>query len=142
MHSGTARGFGRSCSHLPHLTPSLAGSSKSTNNALLQHRKDNLSPIIKTYVEEIEQRREKQGRTEDDHPIAFKFALIASFLGFGDLYEAVDEFDDMTRHRNAIAHGYDFDEATLPTVKVWILLCQLVRLHLARLTKYNYSEIR
>jgi hypothetical protein len=41
---------------------------KKYKQRLLQHRKDNLSPVIKTYVEEIEQRREKQGRTEDDHP--------------------------------------------------------------------------
>jgi hypothetical protein len=99
---------------------------------LLQHRKDALSPEIQNYVEEIEQRRKDQGRTEDDYPIAYKFALIASYLGFDDLDETVDDFDNVTRDRNAIAHGYDFDEARLPTEKVWILLGRFVRHYMVR----------
>ena len=51
----------------------------------LQHRKAGLSPEVQTYVEDIEESREKEGRTKDDHPIAYKFALVASFLSFQNL---------------------------------------------------------
>lgn len=103
---------------------------KKYKQRLLHHRKDSLSPAIQTYVEEIEQRREKQGRTEDDYPLAYKFAVIASYLGFNNLDKTADEFDNVTRHRNAIAHGYDFNEASLPTTEARTLLGELVRLHL------------
>lgn len=103
---------------------------KKYKQRLLQHRKDSLSPAIQTYVEEIEQRRETQGPTEEDYPLAYKFAVIASYLGFNDLGMTADEFDNVARHRNAIAHGYDFDEASLPTAEARTLLGELARLHL------------
>ena len=100
---------------------------------LLQHRKAGLSPAVQKYAEGIEQRREKQGRTEDDHPIAYKFALTASISGFQNLDQTVDEFGELTRkHRIAVTHGYDFDEAALPTAKVRELLGELMRLQVAR----------
>ena len=105
---------------------------KKYKQRLLRHRKDNLAPTIQTYVEGIEQRREDQGRTGDDYPLAYKFALIASYLDFNNLDQIVDEFDDVTEHRIAIAHGYDFNEAALPTAKARNWLGELVRLHMAR----------
>lgn len=103
---------------------------KSHKQHLLQHRKNALSAKVLNYIEEIEQRRKDQGRTEDDYPIPYKFALIASYFGFDDLDDTVDDFDDVTRDRNAIAHGYDFDEARLPTAKVWTLLGGIIRLYM------------
>jgi hypothetical protein len=93
---------------------------------LFQHRKDAISPEISKYVEDIEKRREDQGRTDDSLPIAYRFALIASYLQLESIAERADKFDDVVDKRNAIAHGYAYNEATLPTAQVWELLGQLV----------------
>jgi hypothetical protein len=106
---------------------------KQHKQVLLLHRKAGLSPAVQKYAEEIEQRREQQGRTEDDYPIAYKFALSASYLGCRNLDQTVDEFGELTKtHRIALTHGYDFDEAALPTAKVRELLGELMRLQVAR----------
>jgi hypothetical protein len=105
---------------------------KRHKQALLLHRKAGLSPAVQKYAEGIEERREQQGRTEDDHPIAYKFALSASYLGFQNLDQTVVEFGELTRtHRVALTHGLDFDEAALPTVRVRELLAELLRLQAA-----------
>jgi hypothetical protein len=54
---------------------------KNHRQRLLEHRQSALAREIERYIEEIEQRRKDQGRTEDDFPIAYKFALVASYLG-------------------------------------------------------------
>jgi hypothetical protein len=106
---------------------------KQHNQVLFQHRNAGLSPAVQTYVKEIEERREKEGRTKDDYPIAYKFALAASYLGFQNLDQTVSEFGQVTKkHRVAVTHGYDFDEAALPTAQVREWLSELVRLYVAR----------
>ena len=101
---------------------------------LVRHRKDHLSPAIRKYVEETEQRIDKQGRAEDDRPLAYKFALIASYLGFQDLERTYKEFNEATKQLVAVTHGYDYDEATLPAAKVRQWLGELVRLQVAAKT--------
>jgi hypothetical protein len=109
---------------------------KQHKQALLQHRSAGLSPAVEAYVKDMEERREKEGRTKDDYPIAYKFALIASFLRFQKLDQTVDDFGEVTKkHRIAIAHGFDFDEAALPTAQARAWLSELVRLYLDRLPK-------
>lgn len=105
---------------------------KKHRERLLEHRQGALAREIEKYIGEIEQRRKDQGRTDDDFPIAYKFALVASYLGLEKIAEKADKFDDVTDERNAIAHGYDFDAATLPTAEVWHLLGQLVRSYIKR----------
>ena len=94
---------------------------------LFQHRKDAISPDISQYVADIEKRREDQGRTDDSLPIAYRFALIASYLKLESIAERADKFDEVVDRRNEIAHGYAYNEATLPTAQVWALLGELVR---------------
>jgi hypothetical protein len=73
---------------------------KQHKQALLQHRKVGLSPAVQKDAKAIEERREQQGRTKDDYPIAYKFALSVSYLGFQNLDQTVDEFGEPTRtHR-------------------------------------------
>jgi hypothetical protein len=100
---------------------------KRHKQTLFEHRRLTLSSEIQDYIEDIEERRKDQGRSEEDFPIAYKFALISSFLMLDKLAETVDDFDEATRQRNAVAHGLDFDEAKLPTGKVWTLLGRIVR---------------
>jgi hypothetical protein len=97
-------------------------------------KKENLSLRIKTYIEEIEKRREDERRIKDDFPLKYKFALIASFLALDKLDETMEEFDAAVQERNAIAHGFrEFDEDALPIAKVRNWLYELVRLHVVRL---------
>jgi len=106
---------------------------KRHKQVLFQHRNAGLSPAVQTYVKAVEERREKEGRTKDDYPIAYKFALAASYLGFQNLDQTVDEFGEVTKkHRIAITHGFDFEEAALPTAQVREWLSQLVRLYVDR----------
>jgi hypothetical protein len=104
---------------------------KRNKQTLSQHRSLALSSEIRDYVEAIEKRRKDQGRTEDDYPIAYKFALIGSYLSFDKLAETMDDFDNAATERNAVAHGLDLDEAKLPTEKVWALLGRVVRHYIA-----------
>jgi hypothetical protein len=104
---------------------------KQHKQVLLQHRNLPLLDEIKEYLEKIEKKREEQGRTDEDFPIAYKFCLIASFLGMDRLPETVDDFDSATTDRNALAHGLDYDETKLPTARVWTLLGRIVRDYMA-----------
>jgi hypothetical protein len=75
---------------------------KRHKQVLLLHRKGWALPSGSKVCEGIEGRREQQGRTEDERPIAYKFALSASYLGFQNLDQTVDDFCDLTRtHRVA-----------------------------------------
>jgi hypothetical protein len=57
--------------------------------------------------------------------------LSASCLGFINLDKTVEDFDEVTTYRIAIAHSEPFDEAALPTDKVRRLLSELVGLRAA-----------
>jgi hypothetical protein len=61
---------------------------KNHRQRLLEHRQSALAREIERYIEEIEQRRKDQGRTEDDFPIAYKFALVASYLDLEKIAES------------------------------------------------------
>ena len=56
--------------------------------------------------------------------------MSASCLGFINLDKTVEDFDEVTTYRIAIAHSEPFDEAALPTAKVWTLLCGMIRLYM------------
>jgi hypothetical protein len=72
---------------------------KRQKQTLFQRRRLTLSSDIQDYIEDIEERRKDQGRSEEDFPIAYKFALISSFLMLDKLAETVDDFDEATRQR-------------------------------------------
>ena len=83
------------------------------------------SPKIHTYLERLRQRKE-------EHVLSYKFALIASFLALDNLDETITKFDQAKKCRNDIVHGDPFDEAALPTAKVWTLLGGMIRLYMER----------
>jgi hypothetical protein len=99
---------------------------------LLVYRNGKLPSALELHVGQIEQRMREQGRAADDYPLAYKFSLVAGFLGVSDVDQVVREFDVANGRRNAIVHGRPFDEATLPTAKVRKYLGELVRLYVAR----------
>jgi hypothetical protein len=100
-------------------------------------KKEHLSPKSKAYINGIDKRRQDEGRTKDDYPVAYKFVLVASFLGLDKLDDTIKEFDATVGDRNDIAHGREFAEDALPVAKVRNWLGELVRLHVVRVEPHS-----
>jgi hypothetical protein len=94
---------------------------------LLQLTEADLSKRIYEYIERIRDLM-KTGQIGKSYPLGYRFALVASYLGFKDLDSTIIEFDYTKQCRDNIAHGNPFDEARFPTAKVREWLGELVRL--------------